>query len=307
MPGCYQLGTGTVVRFQGKDRCRIFNNLCTQDLRTLKSGQSLETYVTDGKGRTFGHGIAFGMEDESYFVSVPNQADKLVPHFDRYVIREDAMITDQSLAFELWLFGDRLSAARGFNIDVSGVPEAQAASIVGIDGGGTVFLIHAPWIGSDSVLALVPAEADRSHVQTRMGSDWIESDLDRRFDWEWLRIRAAWPWYGVDMDDRNLPQEIGRDNLAISFNKGCYLGQETIARLDALGQVQKKLVRLNIDSAKVPVHQTNVESEGKEVGKICSAALDVASGQCIALAYIKRSHFQSGQRLNVGDAPAVVL
>ncbi len=65
-------------------------------------------------------------------------------------------------------------------------------------------------------------------------------------EWQTLRIRNRWPVLGADYDDRNLPQELDRDASAISFHKGCYLGQETVARLDALGQVQKKLVRLLI-------------------------------------------------------------
>ena len=108
------------------------------------------------------------------------------------------------------------------------------------------------------------------------------------------------------MDDRHLPQEIDRNSSAISFNKGCYLGQETIARLDMLGKIQKKLVKLVIDSTECPMEQTAIQVEGKEVGTICSAAMDSSAGRCIALAYVKRSHFASGQVLSVDSHAATV-
>ena len=109
------------------------------------------------------------------------------------------------------------------------------------------------------------------------------------------------------MDDRHLPQELDRNDTAISFNKGCYLGQETIARLDMLGKVQKKLVKITIESNECPEAHTTITVEGKEVGTVCSAALDPIHGGCLALAYIKRIHFASGQILDIeGHAAHVV-
>ena len=102
MPIGYHLGKGTVVRFQGADRCKVLNNLCTQDLRKLVHGQALETFVTDVKGRTFGHGIAMSVDEDVFFVSVPEQGIKLVPHFDRYIIREDAVLSDVSDQYQFW-------------------------------------------------------------------------------------------------------------------------------------------------------------------------------------------------------------
>ncbi|MEQ1830889.1 MAG: glycine cleavage T C-terminal barrel domain-containing protein [Pirellula sp.] len=305
MPCGYRLGKATIIRFQGKDRCRVVNNLCTQDLRKLSSGQAAETFVTDVKGRTVGHGIACEIGDEIFFVTVPGQADRLVPHFDRYIIREDAIISDQSDAKEIWLFQDRASAAMAFDVSIDQTPDIRRAAILTIDE-KTVLLIHAAWIGETSLIALVPPDLSES-VKHRLGSDWVDSDLDVRKEWEAKRIRAFWPWYGVDMDDRNLPQELDRNDQAISFNKGCYLGQETIARLDALGQVQKKLVRLRIDSSLVPHAESTLHKDGKEVGWIRSAAMDEDSRTCIALGYVKRSHFQSGQALEINESTASVL
>ena len=306
MPRGFHLGKGTVIRFQGADRCKVFNNLCTQDLRKLADGQALETFVTDVKGRTFGHGIAMSIGQEAFLVSVPEQASKLVPHFDRYIIREDAIVTDVSDAYEYWLFQDRSSAAQAFSIDDSIVPHEGSAISFKLDGQQAV-LMHAPWIGPESILALVPTGQNDEGIVERLGNEWIKSDMTHRTAWELDRIQAFWPWYGIDMDDRHLPQELARDGQAISFNKGCYLGQETIARLDMLGKVQKKLVTVRIDSNLCPKPPMVLQSEGKEIGTVCSVALDSAAGHCLALAYVKRSHFASGTVLSLGETTATVF
>lgn len=310
MSSAFRVGRGTVLCFRGKDRCRVFNNLCTQDLRKLSDGQATETFVTDVKGRTFGHGIALALDEEAYFVTVPNQASKLIPHFDRYIIREDAVISDLSNDFRLWIFRDRSTAARACSVQLDSLPETRNATRLTIDG-NSIVLVQAAWIGSESVIGLIANGASDQPIRDRLGDECdderAESITDERRGWELLRIQAAWPWYGIDLDERNLPQELDRNDLAISFNKGCYLGQETIARLEALGQVQKKLVRIAIESDLAPQPQSLIQSDGKDVGSICSSAFDASHGRCVALAYVKRSHFKTGQELCVNSARAVVL
>lgn len=306
MPSVFQLGLGTVVRFQGADRCKVFNNLCTQDLRKLADGQAFETFVTDGKGRTFGHGIALSVHGEAYFVTVPDQGSKLVPHFDRYIIREDATLTDMSSDFQFWLFADRASAAAAFAVEIEKVPVAWNATSIAFEGRDTL-LLSAPWIGPDSIVGLVPTVCNPAAILLRLGDALVQSDMTHRSAWDWNRIAAFWPWYGVDVDDRHLPQEVDRDKTAISFNKGCYLGQETIARLDMLGKIQKKLVRLAVQSNACPSAATPVYAQDKEVGSVCSAASPPANGNVLALAYIKRSHFASGQELLLNGCTATVL
>jgi folate-binding protein YgfZ len=302
----FQLGYGTVLRFLGADRCRVFNNLCTQDLRKLTSGQAMETFITDVKGRTFGHGIAFALDDEAFFLSVPDQAAKLVPHFDRYIIREDAQVIDASNEYQFWLFENRRVCALGLGIDIASVPEAGRASRVEMNG-APLMLVHAPWIGSESLVCLASPASEPNAIASRLGDLWIGSDMKFRTEWELARINAFWPWYGVDMDDRHLPQELNRDSSAISFTKGCYLGQETIARLDMLGKVQKKLVSMEIFSTQSPSLPAPVLDDGKEVGSLCSVAANPSQPSFRGLAFVKRTHFVPGQKLTIADSAAIVL
>lgn len=106
------------------------------------------------------------------------------------------------------------------------------------------------------------------------------------------RIAAGFPWYGLDLDESNLPQELDRDLAAVSFSKGCYLGQETVARLDALGQVQKKLVRWEIEAAQFPPAGTGLTADGKIVGRLTSVTASDRPGHWLALGFARRSHFE---------------
>lgn len=300
MSTLWKLGTGTIVEFQGKDRSKVFNNLATQDLRELSAGQSLETFITDPKGRAFGHGMAVGLQDTHWFVTVPDQASRLVPHFDRFIIMEDAKVMDRSSEFTFWLASDdSLLSSLGVSLPTSPYPDAFQSTW---NDGAAVFA-RAPWITATSRLILTESPDLPAHCSTQLAAHTIESDLIDRKAWEPHRIENFWPWYGTDLDEKNFPQELDRDATAISFRKGCYLGQETVARLDALGQVQKKLVKLAIQGdGEIDIHNAEalkLRSGEAEVGQLRSVA-KASTGASVGLGFVKRSHFEAGTVLQLG-------
>jgi len=285
----FLLGELTILAITGADRLKIANNLCTQDLKSIAPGQVAETFVTDVKGRTLSHGIAFAREDGLWFISSPGQGTRLVPHFDRYIIREDAAVQDKSGDWDAILF--------------LALEDAVAFGGSHPDWGCVITLV--PWV-SGGGLVLVPAER-REHLSNEVRDGSIApSDTCTRSGWERARIEAFWPWYGVDLDERNLPQEASIDARAISFKKGCYLGQETVARLDALGQVQKRLVRLKLERTPHVDLPLPLEVDGKEIGTLTSFA-ETDGGGGIGLAMVRRSHFASGTRFEVAGSQAEVL
>ena len=118
-----------------------------------------------------------------------------------------------------------------------------------------------------------------------------------------LRIQLGVPLDGVDVDERNLPQEVDRNDQAISFTKGCYLGQEPVARIDALGRVNWLLRRLEIDGA-APERNTELTLDGKAVGRITSAiGNDTGS---IALGYVRREQAESNSRLTCDERTVTI-
>ena len=122
-----------------------------------------------------------------------------------------------------------------------------------------------------------------------------------------LRIEARLPWYGIDLSDENLAQEANRTRAAISFAKGCYLGQEPIARIHALGHVNKEVTRFVISGSTMPAAGAvlvNPQDPSKEIGRLTSVAWSTARQQPIGLGIVRSAFAQPGSEvLVVGESP----
>ncbi len=103
---------------------------------------------------------------------------------------------------------------------------------------------------------------------------------------ERLRILARTPAWGLELDDRVIPAEAGLEERAISFTKGCYPGQEPVARLHYRGHPNRGLRILGLDGDDLPVYDAELTLDGKVIGRITSAVLD--EGRVLALAYVRR-------------------
>jgi folate-binding protein YgfZ len=124
--------------------------------------------------------------------------------------------------------------------------------------------------------------------------------------WQAIRLESGWPLFGVDFDGSNLPQEVNRDAQAINFRKGCYLGQETIARIDALGHVNKRLASVRIEGDE-PAVGVELTADGKEAGRLTSVAWSPKFESWIGFAMLRRGVNDSGTKLACGNRPAEVL
>ncbi len=108
------------------------------------------------------------------------------------------------------------------------------------------------------------------------------------------RIEMGWPVYGRDITAENLPQEVGRDRHTLCFTKGCYLGQETIARIESRGHVNQRLVGLRFPTAESPADGTPLSIAGEVVGRVTSAAYSPRLGSALALGYVRRAYLAAG-------------
>jgi folate-binding protein YgfZ len=124
---------------------------------------------------------------------------------------------------------------------------------------------------------------------------------------EAVRIEEGFPVIGLDITDKNLPQEVGRNEKAISFTKGCYLGQEIVARIDSRGAVAKMLSGLRFESTEVPTAGGELTHEGQPAGTITSAAYSPGFKASVALAYIRRPHHEPGVTLDSEWGKATVV
>ena len=263
----YSLTNWTRIAITGADRQSFINNFCTNNVRKLNAGEGCEAFVTNVKGHAIGHGWFWASENELLFDTVPGQGSTLVAHWDRYIIREKVELEDRTDATSLWCLAGE--AAPQVLAKCGELPtELQCTSTLTI-AGSPVLAARVSWLQEPTWLLSCDARV-KPLVQDALVAAGAVLQTDDQ--WHVARIAARLPLFGHDISDENLPQELARDKLAISFTKGCYLGQETIARLDALGQVTKLFVGLRpvepvAGEITLPLELT---AEGKVVGKVTS-------------------------------------
>jgi folate-binding protein YgfZ len=237
----------------------------------------------------------------------PGGLEFALPHFRKYGVFDDVALDDvTALTFELHLAGPRaeeLVARCG-----GPAPHADLGHVTVPVADAPVRIIRESPTGRPG-LSLIGDRVDLDrvlHTLRTEGEPLGLVDLDAA-TFDVLRIEAGTPVFGRDVNADNLPQEINRDARAINFVKGCYLGQETVARLDALGHVNKILKGLRCEGPEVPAPGTALEADTKPAGTITSAAFSPGWNAPVALAIVRANRAQEGTKLTVAGQRAVVV
>ena len=295
----------TLIELTGSDRASFLNNFCTNDVASLCPGQGCEAFITNVQGKILGHMLVFCGEDRLVADSVAGQVETILPHLDRYLIREDVQLEDRSGEYVVYLLSGRQWPERLEPL-LGTIPTSPLQHVTSELAGVKVNVRCVEMTMAPSLM-LVCDRSVRSDLEVALNAASARVCGEKAFDM--ARIEAGWPQYGIDISDTNLPQEIGRDDQAISFTKGCYLGQETVARIDALGHVNWKLLGLQFSGVMIPQPGTELTFEDKIVGRVTSAAYSPCLAAPLALAYVRREHHTAGQQLQskLGTATVVTL
>lgn len=304
------LGPRTEFIITGADRVNFLNGFCTADIKKLLPGHGCEAFITNHQGKAFGHVQIFGEPDRFIVCGAASQAEKLIAHLDRFVISERVEFQDLSATrSHLLLAGPQAAevlAKCGSPPPAERLQHAatnlagQEVSVRCVDFLGPIpgFLLSVPSEAKDAVSAELQAKGVQ--IGERNASDTA---------WQMARLEAGYPLFGQDISEDNLPQEVARDAQAINFNKGCYLGQETIARLDALGHVNRVLTGLKfIGEQELERGETIMQGE-KKIAQITSVVMSPKLQAPLALAYVRTLHATPGKRLPYpgGEAEVVKL
>jgi tRNA-modifying protein YgfZ len=303
--GWCQLPLWTQLQFRGRDRAAFLQGMCTNEIRGRSPGEGCEAFFTNVQGKILGYVHLFVGDDAIDATGSPAQAETLIAHLDRYIIREDVSIEDLSSARRLLLL---CGPAAPTHLEKLGGPTfpLQPGRHATWTWGGVGVQVRCLET-QPPVFQVSCAGEDESRIAEllqqvgvqRCGAEALQA----------LRLELGWPYYGCDVTEQNFPQEVDRNARAISFTKGCYLGQETVARIDALGHVNWYLRGLRLPEDESWDHLPQLVVEGKTVARLTSRGDSPQLGSGLALAYVRRAQEQAGTRLAgpQGEAEVVVL
>jgi folate-binding protein YgfZ len=294
----FDVGERTLLEISGPDRARFFHNFCTNEIKRLKTGEGCEAFVPNVKGRVLGHVFVDATESSLWADADPAQADRLVCHFERYVINEDVEIADRTAEWgELLIVGPEAAHRIGrLGVDVTALGNLKHRPC---DIGGAVRVRRFDVEPHRGFVILVSRDRGAELWDELCQADVTPAGWQV---WTALRIEAGLPVYGVDISDENLAQEVGRTKTAISFTKGCYLGQEPIARIDAMGHVNRELRSLRVAGEFVPPAGSRVFADAagsSQVGAITSSAYSFGNKSPVAMAVLRSNVTARGSRVFV--------
>lgn len=291
------------IRLRGEDRIRFLNGQSTQDIKKLKSGHGCYTVFPNGKGKIRTDGIVFSFDDSLLVELEPGLSEKMMSELDRFLIADDVQLENETARWEAFTLVGMNSAEALASCRICPNPPKELFHWVPVTNAqGWIFRSRrslAPSfdlrLSRDALPILAPL---KDHILETGGALGDATALEA------LRIEAEIPRFGIDMNETHFPQEAGLESLAISFAKGCYIGQEVIARIKSVGQVHKKLVRLKLSSP-IPVGTPLIFRE-KNVGCLTSIT-HIPGHSHLGLAIIHRDAASPGSLLQTPKGDAEVL
>lgn len=295
----FDLSHWTQLELAGSDRAKFLHNFCTNDIKELAAGSGCQAFLTNVQGKLLAHLFVYAGDAALHLIAAPGTAERIIKHLSRYQINEEVTFRDVSGERGLLLVAGPGAGVmlRDIGCDVQPFVDGQHRQFPWASSELRIF--RNDFLRLSGYFVSATAEALDAFAATVIRAGAVRAGAAVFHS---LRIGAGFPLYGVDLSDANLAQEANLTAQAISFAKGCYLGQEPIARIDALGHVNQQFRILRMTDGPVPVPGTEVltaDDEPRKIGQITSAALNYGTGSPVALALMKRNYDTPGLAVGV--------
>jgi folate-binding protein YgfZ len=300
----------------GRDRERFLNGQVTNDVKALAPGAGCYTAVVNAKGRMEGDACVYRLAEEFLLDCEPGWATALAQRLERYVIADDVQIADAAPHFGLLSVQGPRAAEVARALAPSLEPPAQPLSlkVVAHAAWGELYVVNQPRVGVPGWEVYVPRAALEAAAETlRSAAAHLGGRLAGWEALETARIEAGIPRWGADLDESTLPPEAGLEARAISYTKGCYIGQEVLARIRTYGHVNRALCGLWLGEwqGALPARGDRLFRDGREVGHVTSATRSPGLNAAIALGYVRRECTAPGTELTLrsseGEGPVRIV
>lgn len=284
-----------MLKITGDTRLDLIHRMSTQDVKNLRSGEGAATILTTDVGRMIDRLVLYAAGDSVYALTGENHSDAIARFLMRFVFfNDDFQLEDISSKTTIFgVYGPRAEHILG---EEAGFPEVgmplhhwREAEIAGV----TAYLHRTDPINDAGYFVMCETPHREALGDALLAAGLVTAD-EPAFDF--LRIEAGQPRFGHEITQEYIPLEAGLWD-DVSFTKGCYTGQEIIARMESRGQLAKKLVRLTSNS--VLDEGAEISAAGKRVGSITSAA--TAEGGTLAMGYVKSSTLIDNSPLSAGN------
>ncbi len=276
-----------VLVVSGSERASWLNGVVTCDVAAVGKGQAAFGLVLSKVGKIQSDFYVFSRDPTLCLAVSPGTEATTRAELERMLVMEDAEL--ESASSELACVA--LHGPRAVSI---------ASSVASQDG---VSVAELDRTGFGGAVLLAPRASIGAFVATLVAAGGFVASAEQ---WERLRVERRLGEFGRDYGPTDNPHEAALDRVAVSWTKGCYLGQEVVFMQDARGKLKRRLVQLELEGPLSSGDAEVVDSAGERVGEVTSSTISAVLGASLALARVKAPHHEPGVRLRVSGVPAVV-
>jgi folate-binding protein YgfZ len=308
--GVLDLSARSRICLVGNDRARFLHGQVTNDVKRLRPGDGCYAAIVTAKGKMESDLNIFNLQDELLLDFEPGLTEKISQRLERFIVADDVQIVDAAPHYGLLSAqgpkADEAVVAMGL-IGGDALPRVPYSSLkISNATFGEIYLMNHARLSNSEIgkkngfdifvpRQVVDAFKDKLIAAVRsVGGCFCGQQA-----FETVRIEAGVPRFGIDMDETNIPLECGIESAAISYKKGCYIGQEVINRIHSIGHVNKELrcLRLSKDLSPLPAKGDKLFCNEKEVGYVTSVVRSPALDAVVALGYVRREVNRAGTEL----------
>lgn len=285
-----------ILRMTGEDALDLIDRLSTNEVIERPAGSGVRTVLTTNKGRVVDLLRVLYMPEHWLVFTSPGNQQRVVDWIDEFTFGEEIELEDVTEENGvITVIGPRGAELVGgvLDGDVGGLSEYQCIEAT-MAGMGVV--INRGGVGLEGAFNVIAPSGGVETVSSALvGAGAVEMDTDT---YEAFRVGAGVPVYGMELGEDVNPLEAGLWE-AVSFTKGCYVGQEVVARLNTYEKVKRHLSILSFEDRATPEPGAPLMAEGKEAGKVTSVAPVVESGRRAAMGYVRKRYAEPGAILTV--------
>ncbi len=286
----------------GEDRTRFLHGQVTNDVSGLKPMSGCYAALVSHKGKMESDLNIVALENEILLDFESGLSAQIEERLNHFIIADDVEVVDVAPHYGLVnVMGPAaFDVLRGWKSELARLEEPYQTIKIGDPDSGEFYVVRNDRVGVEGYDVYIPiAQMEGTLRVLEVSVEKAEGVTVPERVMEAIRIEHGIPRFGIDMDGSNLAPEAGIESRAISYAKGCYIGQEVIARIRTYGQVAKSLRGLRIEGEQAPAVGAELWNGEKRVGYLTSVLKSPDLGDWIALGYVRRECNEVGQRLEV--------